>query len=155
MAKICFLVAWFWVGGGGGGTKGTDDQPDLSYGEFGVIVSVECLEALFDFFLAGRHRMMIKRGVGFEAGCSKNLVGRSLSLVSCRHSTPHPELVPNSLFPQSAESRARFVFLANVWSNQESKFDFLATRQCLVKIEEGQQKRKIVHTNCQPNLCAS
>jgi len=27
-------------------------------------------------------------------------------------------------------------------SNQESKFDFLATRQCLVKIDEGQQKNK-------------
>jgi len=26
------------------------------------------------------------------------------------------------------------------WSNQESKFDFLATRQCLLKIDEGQQK---------------
>jgi len=27
-------------------------------------------------------------------------------------------------------------------SNQESKFDFLATRQCLVKIDEGQTKNK-------------
>jgi hypothetical protein len=25
------------------------------------------------------------------------------------------------------------------WSNQESKFDFLATRQCLVKINKGQK----------------
>jgi len=32
-------------------------------------------------------------------------------------------------------------------SNQESKFDFLATRQRLVKISEGQQKIKIVRTN--------
>jgi len=37
-------------------------------------------------------------------------------------------------------------------SNQESKFDFLTTRQCLVKIDEGQQKRKIVRTNRQSNL---
>jgi len=28
-------------------------------------------------------------------------------------------------------------------SNQESRIDFLATRQCLVKIDEGQQKIKI------------
>jgi len=40
-------------------------------------------------------------------------------------------------------------------SSQESKFDFLATRQCLVKIDEGQQKIKIVHTNRQSNLWAS
>jgi len=40
-------------------------------------------------------------------------------------------------------------------SNQESKFDFLATPQCLVKIDEGQQKIKIVHTNQQSNLRAS
>jgi len=32
-------------------------------------------------------------------------------------------------------------------SNQESKFDFLATRQRLAKIGEGQQKIKIVRTN--------
>jgi len=32
-------------------------------------------------------------------------------------------------------------------SNQKSKFDFLATRKCLVKIDEGQQKIKIVCTN--------
>jgi len=32
-------------------------------------------------------------------------------------------------------------------ANQESKFDFVATRQCLVKIDEGQQKIKIVCTN--------
>jgi len=32
-------------------------------------------------------------------------------------------------------------------SNQESKFDFLATHQCLAKIDKGQQKRKIVRTN--------
>jgi len=32
-------------------------------------------------------------------------------------------------------------------SNQESKFDFLATHQCLVEIDEGQQKIKIVRTN--------
>jgi len=31
--------------------------------------------------------------------------------------------------------------------NQESKFDFLATRKCLLKIGEGQQKIKIVRTN--------
>jgi len=31
-------------------------------------------------------------------------------------------------------------------SNQESKFDFLATRQCVVKIDEGQQKIKIIRT---------
>jgi len=31
-------------------------------------------------------------------------------------------------------------------SNQESKFDFLATRECLVRIDEGQQKIKIVCT---------
>jgi len=37
----------------------------------------------------------------------------------------------------------------------ESKFDFLATRQCLVKIGEGQQKIKIVPTNRQSNLPAS
>jgi len=40
-------------------------------------------------------------------------------------------------------------------SNQESKFDFLATRQCLVKIDEGQQKIKIVRTNRQSNLRCS
>jgi len=40
-------------------------------------------------------------------------------------------------------------------SNKESKFDFLATRQCLVKIDEGQQKIKIVHTNRPSNLWAS
>jgi len=40
-------------------------------------------------------------------------------------------------------------------SNQESKFDFLATHQCLVKIGEGQQKIKIVRTNRQSNLPAS
>jgi len=34
------------------------------------------------------------------------------------------------------------------------KFDFLTT-QCLVKIDEGQQKIKIVHTNPQSNLQAS
>jgi len=28
------------------------------------------------------------------------------------------------------------------WSNQESKFDFLATRQCLVKIDRGTTKNK-------------
>jgi len=32
-------------------------------------------------------------------------------------------------------------------SNQESKFDFLATHQRLVKIDQGQQKIKIVCTN--------
>jgi len=40
-------------------------------------------------------------------------------------------------------------------SNQESKFDFVATSQCLVKIDEGQQKIKIVRTNRQSNLRAS
>jgi len=40
-------------------------------------------------------------------------------------------------------------------SNQESKFDFLAIRQCLVKIDEGQQKIKIVRTNRQSNLQGS
>jgi len=40
-------------------------------------------------------------------------------------------------------------------SNQESKFDFLATRQRLLKIYEGQQKIKIVRTNQQSNLGAS
>jgi len=40
-------------------------------------------------------------------------------------------------------------------SNQESKFDFLATLQRLVKIDEGQQKIKIVRTNRQSNLLAS
>jgi len=39
-------------------------------------------------------------------------------------------------------------------SSQESKFDFLATRQQLEKID-GQQKIKIVRTNQQPNLWAS
>jgi len=37
-------------------------------------------------------------------------------------------------------------------SNQESKFDFLATRKCLVKNDEGQQKIKIARTNRQSNL---
>jgi len=32
-------------------------------------------------------------------------------------------------------------------SNQESKFDFLATLHCLVKIDKGQQKIKIIHPN--------
>jgi len=32
-------------------------------------------------------------------------------------------------------------------SIQESRFDFLATRQCLVKVVKGQQKIKINHTN--------
>jgi len=40
-------------------------------------------------------------------------------------------------------------------SNQESKFDFLATRQRLVKIDKGQQKRKIVCSNQQSNLRGS
>jgi len=40
-------------------------------------------------------------------------------------------------------------------SNQESKFDFLATPQQLVKIDEGQQKIKIVRTNRQSNLRGS
>jgi len=40
-------------------------------------------------------------------------------------------------------------------SNQESKFDFLATHQRQLKIEEGQQKIKIVRTNLQSNLGAS
>jgi len=40
-------------------------------------------------------------------------------------------------------------------ANQESKFDFLATRLCLGKIDEGQQKIKIVRTNRQSNLWAS
>jgi len=40
-------------------------------------------------------------------------------------------------------------------SNQESKFDFLATRQRLMKIDEGQQKIKIVRTNRQSNLRGS
>jgi len=40
-------------------------------------------------------------------------------------------------------------------SNQESKFDFLATHQRLVKIYEGQQKIKIVRTNRQSNLRGS
>jgi len=40
-------------------------------------------------------------------------------------------------------------------SNQESKFDFLATHQRLVKIYEGQQKIKIVRTNRQSNLRVS
>jgi len=40
-------------------------------------------------------------------------------------------------------------------SNQESKFDFLATRQYLVKIVKGQQKIKIVRTNRQSNLLSS
>jgi len=39
-------------------------------------------------------------------------------------------------------------------SNQESKFDFLATHQCLVKIDK-EQKIKIVRTNQQSNLQAS
>jgi len=39
--------------------------------------------------------------------------------------------------------------------NQESKFDFLATHQRLVKIDEGQRKIKIVRTNRQSNLRAS
>jgi len=39
--------------------------------------------------------------------------------------------------------------------NKESKFDFLATRQCLVKIDEGQQKIKIVFTNQQSNFRGS
>jgi len=40
-------------------------------------------------------------------------------------------------------------------SNQDSKFDFLATRQCLVKIDQGQQKIKIVRSNQQSNLRSS
>jgi len=40
-------------------------------------------------------------------------------------------------------------------SNQESKFDFLATRQQLGKIDGGQQKIKIVRTNRQSNLRCS
>jgi len=35
-------------------------------------------------------------------------------------------------------------------SNQESKFDFLATHECLVKIDKGQQKIKIIHTRVAP-----
>jgi len=40
-------------------------------------------------------------------------------------------------------------------SNQDSKFDFLAIRQCLVKIDKGQQKIKIVSSNQQSNLRSS
>jgi len=40
-------------------------------------------------------------------------------------------------------------------SNQESKFDFLATRQQLGKIDKGQQKIKIVRSNRQSNLRGS
>jgi len=40
-------------------------------------------------------------------------------------------------------------------TNQESKFDFLATRQQLGKIERGQQKIKIVRTTQQSNLRGS
>jgi len=40
-------------------------------------------------------------------------------------------------------------------SNQESKFDFLAIRQQLGKIDGGQQKLKIVRTNRQSNLRGS
>jgi len=40
-------------------------------------------------------------------------------------------------------------------TNQESKFDFLATRSQLGKIEGGQQKIKIVRTNQQSNLRGS
>jgi len=40
-------------------------------------------------------------------------------------------------------------------SNQESKFDFLASWQCLVKIDKGQQKIKIVRSNRQSNLWVS
>jgi len=40
-------------------------------------------------------------------------------------------------------------------SNQESKFDFLATRQQLGKIDGGQQKIKIIRTNWQSNLRGS
>jgi len=39
-------------------------------------------------------------------------------------------------------------------SNQESKVDFLATCQCLVKIDKGQQKIKIICANLQSNLRA-
>jgi len=38
---------------------------------------------------------------------------------------------------------------------RNQKFDFLAIRQCLEKIDEGQQKIKIVHTNRKSNLWAS
>jgi len=34
-------------------------------------------------------------------------------------------------------------------SNQESKFDFVATRQCLGKIDEGQQKKSSAPTDNQ------
>jgi len=37
-------------------------------------------------------------------------------------------------------------------SNQESKFDFLATHHCLVKIDEEQQKIKIVLPTPQVSL---
>jgi len=40
-------------------------------------------------------------------------------------------------------------------SNQETKFDFLATHQRQGKIDEGQQKIKIVRTNRQSNLWVS
>jgi len=40
-------------------------------------------------------------------------------------------------------------------SNQESKFDFLATRQQLGKMDGGQQKIQIVRTNQQSNLRCS
>jgi len=40
-------------------------------------------------------------------------------------------------------------------SNQKSKFDFLATRQQLGKIDGGQQKIKIIRSNQQSNLQAS
>jgi len=40
-------------------------------------------------------------------------------------------------------------------SNQESKFDFLSTRQGLVKMDEGHEKIKIVRTNQQSNLRGS
>jgi len=39
-------------------------------------------------------------------------------------------------------------------SNRESKFDFVATRRCLVKIDEGQQKIKIVRQSTDNQIYA-
>jgi len=72
-----------------------------------------------------------------------------------------------SIMQKKQESLSRFLFRPQMkkrppillrWcqdnrnrSNQESKFDFLATRQQLGKIDKGQQKIKIVRSNRQSN----
>jgi len=66
---------------------------------------------------------------------------------SCQSIFSLPRHYPTILLGWRQDNRNR--------PNQESKFDFLTTRQQLGKIDGGQQKIKIVRTNRQSNLRGS